>query len=123
MFLITAVFGSASAHLMFKTPDTFAAAAALAKNPAAQTFNPEMVSITDDFGQTLEIKRSSVHGFLFEDTDQSMMIQVERGLQQLRSQIIADKTAGADPAIRQHMQQKMQGPPVLTPGFNGVFRQ
>ena len=126
MFCITVVFGNAPTPwaLLFKNKDTFDAATAAFKNPAAMTFNPDNFCVSDDFGQTIDVKRSAVHAVMYEDMEQSKIAQIERGLHQTRTQIAAERAGQADPAISGFMRSRTQGPAVLSPGpFNGAFRQ
>ncbi len=122
---MTVVFGSVPTPwtLLFRTEETFNAATALVRTPAIAAFERENLTITDDFGQMLDVKRSAIQGVLFEDMSQSQLAYVERGLHQARNQIAAETAARTDPVISNYRPlTQRQGPPVITP-FNGAFRQ
>ncbi len=125
MFSMTIVFGPTPVPwtLLFRTEETFNSAMIVARTPAVATFERENLTITDDYGQVLDVKRSAIHGIMYEDMTQSQLAYVERGLHQARNQIAAEQAARTDPVISNYrpMTQR-QGPPVITP-FNGAFRQ
>ncbi len=117
MFSITVAIGSSGWQLMFRDKTT--AEAALGKLRTTDTFGSQ-VSITDDFGQTLEAARSSILGFIYEDMELSKMAHVERALSHARLQSLTQKMAEADPALRHSMMNRGQGPAMVSPmGLNG----
>ena len=127
MFSLTIVFGTSPVPwtLIYKAKESFDAAQSAYHNSKATSFEGDELNLTDDFGQTCSIKRASIHGALFEDLDQSRLAHVERGLHQMRTQIAADKAGMAAPDISAYMKTRSMGggPAVLSPGFNGAFRQ
>jgi len=76
------------------------------------------VGLKDDFGQRLQVQPASIHGWVFENLDESKMAHCERMLHQARTQGQAQRMAETDPSLRMGMQ--MRGAPVLSPlGPNG----
>lgn len=125
MFSMTISFGNSGTSLLFKTKEAFEAAREKYRASKATTFEGDELHIVDDYGAELLVKRSALHGALFEDMDQTKLGHVERGLHQARLQIAADKAGMAAPDIATHMRARMGGPSVLAPNFgaNGAFRQ
>lgn len=125
MFSMTISFGNAGTQLLFKTKETFDAAKEKYRSSKATSFEGDELHLIDDYGIEVMVKRSALHGAMFEDMDQSKLGHVERGLHQARLQIAADKAGMAAPDIAAHMRGRMQGPAVLAPGIgpNGAFRQ
>jgi hypothetical protein len=123
MFSMTIVFGPVPTPwtLLFKSEETFQTAMTLARTPAVASFERDNLTVADDFGQILDVKRSSVHGIMFEDMEQSRMAQIERGLHNTRTQIAAERAGQADPSISSYVRTRQQGPAVISP-FNGAFR-
>jgi hypothetical protein len=127
MFSLTIVFGPGPMvwTLIFKTEET-ANHAAIAARSTLQTrgkdtnFSPiSAVSITDDFGQSVEITPESLHGFMLEDLDQSKFAHIERALHQARTKVTADKLAEADPTIREAQRRAQGGMPMIQPAMQG----
>jgi|SRR5215469_7165021 len=128
MFCMTIVFGQATAwSLLFKTEEALIAAQKIYTDVGA--FNMQGVpngdvDITDDYGQRAIVRRSDIHGVMFEDMSQSKLAQIERGLHQMRTQIDANNQAKADPVLMAAMRMNQPGPGVITPfSANGAFRQ
>jgi len=124
MFSMTIVFGSAPVPwtLLFKTKEAFDAAMQTYRNSKATSFEGVNFTTTDDFGQTIDVKRDAIHGVMFEDMEQSKVAHIERGLHQTRTQIAAERAGQADPGISAYVRTRQQGPAVISP-FNGAFRQ
>lgn len=123
MFSMTISFGNSGTQLLFKTKEAFEAAKEKYKTSKATNFEGDELHLIDDYGIEILVKRSAVHGTMFEDLDQSKLGHIERGLHQVRLQIAADKAGMAAPDIVAHMRTRGQGPAVLAPNFNGAFRQ
>lgn len=121
MFLITVIVGPAQWALMFRTPESTEVA-----KQALQTATQNAavgIMISDDFGQHLDVKSASIHGFLVEDLEKTKLAHVERSLHAGRTQALAQKACEADPAIRAALSAR--GPAILSPvGFpgNGMVR-
>lgn len=112
MYAITVNVGNVSWQLLFRDQERFnSSLQALTLSDPIST-----LTLADDFGQTTEFKRSSLHGFFAEDLDQSRLAHIEMGLHRHKTQMDFQKRAGADPGLRQ--------PAVLQPmpGGNGMFR-
>lgn len=107
MHTLSICFGCAVWPLLYKTKE----AAEIAYN-AANTGSGD-IGLTDDFGQTVTIKPGSLHGLMLEDMDQTKMAHIERAMHQQRMQVLAQKTAQTDPALR--AAAMMQGPGILDP--------
>jgi hypothetical protein len=131
MFSITLVFGTSQTPwvLLFKTPETFQQAKdKYILHPPSFDMQGKAAGdfeCTDDFGSTVHINRGHIWGVMFEDLDQSKNAAIARGLHNMKTQIDADTAGQADPKIAEHMRKMrmMQGgPAVLSPGFNGQFR-
>lgn len=120
MFSMTISFGNSGTQLLFKTKEAFEAAKEKYKTPKTTSYELHLI---DDYGIEILVKRSAVHGAMFEDLDQSKLGHIERGLHQVRLQIAADKAGMAAPDIVAHMRTRGQGPAVLAPNFNGAFHQ
>jgi hypothetical protein len=124
MFSMTIVFGSSPVAwtLLFKTQEAFDSARTNYNCATLTSFDGKTFECLDDYGQHAIIARSSIHGVMFEDLEQSKLAGVERGLHQTRTQIMAEQAGRSDPAIASYMRTRQQGPAVMTP-FNGAFRQ
>jgi hypothetical protein len=131
MFSMTLVFGASQIPwvLLFKTEESFQQA----KN--RYVLHPQHYDMqgkaagdfecTDDFGSTVHIKRENIWGVLFEDLDKTKQSAIARGIHNIKTQIDADAAGMADPKIAEHMRKMRMaqgGPAVLSPSFNGQFR-
>lgn len=123
MFSMTVAFGSTGASLLFKTKETFEAAKEKLRASKATSFEGDELHLADDFGMEIMVKRTSVHGATFEDMEQTKLGHVERGLHQFRTQMAADKAGTAAPDIAQYLRGRGAGPAVISPNFNGAYRQ
>lgn len=124
MFSLTVVFGAASTPwvLLYKTKEAADVALTAYRADKTTTFESSDFTATDDFGSTISVKRASIHGILFEDMDLSKMSSIERGLHNARTQAKAEQMAHADPVLKTAAMQR-GGNAMLSPGFNGAFRQ
>lgn len=120
---MTISFGNSGTQLLFKTKETFEAAKEKYRSSKTTSFEGDELHIVDDYGIEILVKRSALHGAMFEDLDQTKLGYVERQLHQARLQIAGEKAGMAAPDISAHMRGRMQGPAVLAPGINGAFRQ
>lgn len=123
MFSLTIIFGPTPTPwvLLYKTKESLDAAVQNYRADKTTTFESGDFIATDDFGATISIKRASIHGVMFEDMDLSKMNAIERGLHHARTQARAEQMAQADPVLRTASMGR--GNAVLSPGFNGAFRQ
>ncbi len=116
MFSLTISFGNPMTMwtLMFRAEETANAASAIMHGE-----DPK-ISINDDFGQTINIERKQIHGWISENMDLSMLAHVQRALHQARMQAKGAEAAETDPVLR--AARYRQGPAVLAPGMNGPMR-
>jgi hypothetical protein len=63
--------------------------------------------IVDDYGSTASIDAAAIHGVMLENLDDTSMAQIERGLQQARTQTQANRMAMQDPVLK--TAQMLQG--------------
>lgn len=110
MFCLNIALGHTSWRLLYKTEEN--ALEAVARFNVIDT-----VKVADDFGQALEAKVASIHGYMLEDMDKTKLAHVEMALHQARTQNLATKTAQTDPGLR--TAQAINGPSVLSPMGNG----
>jgi hypothetical protein len=114
MYCLTICFGPVATTwaLMFKTEE---------KAVQVLQFVNEHVdgSFTDDFGQTIALKTSELHGAMLEDLSLSKLAHIERALHQARMQAEGQKMAQTDPALV----HAARGPNIISPmmGGNGRF--
>ena len=73
----------------------------------------------DDFGQTVDLKISMIHGVMLEDLEKSKNAMIQRGLHTARTQARAQQLAQSDPVLK--AAQMSQGMPILQPMGNGRF--
>lgn len=111
MFSITLALGNQAWRLLYKNEEK--AALAFGK---LQSARQEELFLDDEFGQTVQICKNGLTGFLFEDLEKMKMAHVEMALHNARLQSMANKAAQADPGLRANAM--MNGPGVLTP-MNG----
>ncbi len=97
MFCVTVALGSTAWRLMFKEEEK-ARAALQTLTPLA--LGPNCTTVEDDFGQVCVVVISSVNGLMFEDLDKAKLANVELYMHQQRTQLMAQKAAANDPAIR-----------------------
>jgi hypothetical protein len=76
-----------------------------------------VVEATDDFGQTILLRRESIHGVLLEDLSASKEAAIERMVHNAKTSAEAQMRAARDPALR----HASQGPAVLSPGMMPRF--
>lgn len=112
MHSLTICLGLTSWTLLFKTEERSKSAYELFSNPLV-----ENLIVTDDFGQCINAKASSIHGFVLEDMETSQGAAVERGLHQARAQAKAQERAMADPIIKESIRRQQMGPAVYQPGM------
>ena len=74
---------------------------------------PGRYIVDDDFGQQASVELDSIHGVMLEDMDKSKLGNVEMFMHQKRTEVLATKTAQADPSLR--ASSMMNGPAMLTP--------
>lgn len=120
MHSLTICFGPAGTvwTLLFKSQESLKAAEiASSISPTCETH----LTMTDDFGQDVFVKREHVIATMIEDLDQSQMAQVERGLHQARSQAKAQTRAMEDPVIKESLRKQQMGPAVHSPFPNSRF--
>jgi hypothetical protein len=124
MFSLTVVFGASGNPwvLLYKTKESLEAAMANYRADKTTTFESSDFTAMDDFGSAISIKRSSIHGIMAEDMDLSKMNAIERGLHHARAQAQAEQRAAADPVLKAASMHR-GGNAMLSPGFNGAFRQ
>ncbi len=114
MYAITVVINSAMFQLLYKTESAAREAdKALKYDPSAAMGSLSYISVTDDFGQEIHCDRKNLAGYVFETLEKSKLGHVERALHQQKVQMLAQKHAAADPALRMHSQ--MNGPAVMSP--------
>ena len=119
MFSLTVSFGPGPATmwtLMFRTEDSAIAASAIMHDKS------DRININDDFGQSLNVERNTVHGWMSEDMNLSKLAHVERALHQARMQAEGQMAAESDHVLR--AARARQGSAILTPGIpgNGMMR-
>lgn len=114
MFSLTLCFGPQGTiwNFLFKTAES------LDKARNSPVIDGQLV-FCDDFGQSVNVKQSEIHGVMVEDLEQSQMGQVERGLHNARTQAKAQTRALADPSLAAAI--RAQGPAVHSPFPNGRF--
>lgn len=112
MFALTVVFGPAGGwEFMFKTKEAADSAYEALQSPE------NVVSVSDDFGQSATFNAASIHGVMIQDMNASGQATVERSLHQARLQNQAQRQAAQDPTLT--------GPRIATPNapmFNGMGR-
>lgn len=110
MFSLTISFGPASLAwtLMFNDEESARAAHLAVTVPEGEYF-----SIRDDFGQTADLKRASVHGVMLEDMEKSKLAHIERALHQARLQAKAQEMAENDSQLR--AARARSGPAIIDP--------
>lgn len=114
MFAISVVLTQHCFQLLFQDEKKARSAEeALKPNPMTALGSTEWVNIQDDFGHELACDRKSVTGYIYEDWNKSKLAHVERAIQQQRTQVLAQKHADSDPALR--ASRMMAGPPLLSP--------
>lgn len=111
MYLLSIIVGNASVALMYQSEEKAAAAATLLEQHDAQGFNFAVLS--DDFGQTAQIRMKDFHAFIIEDMDRSKMARAEQIIHNARCQAAAQKMGQADAGLRAHH----GSPAVITPGM------
>jgi hypothetical protein len=113
MHSLTICFGPTATvwTLLFKEEER-----AKAAHAAILNVDTNGITLVDDFGQYVSLRREQVHGVMLENMDLSQQAQIERGLHQARSQAKAQDKAMADPVISQSLRRQQQGPAVLAPG-------
>jgi len=105
-------------RLLFKTPE--AAAAVTDTLTAGLAQDIDLISLADDFGQTMVVAHGSFCGLMLEDLDASKLGNLAFNLHQAHMQVDWQSTARADPKLR--AAATMQGPAVINPmGPNGRF--
>ena len=118
MFSLTIAFGPANITwtLMFRTEDSAVAASVNMHDKS------DRVSINDDFGQSLNVERNTIHGWMSEDMNLSKLAHIERALHQARTQAEGQTMAESDNTLR--AARARQGSAILTPGIpgNGMMR-
>lgn len=77
------------------------------------------ISLEDDFGQTVVVRRSLVAGAMFEDMNKSMLAHIERGLHNARTQAKAEQMGRNDPVLKTAAMAGGQGPAIYSPMGNG----
>ena len=124
MFSLTVVFGPAAAQsvLLYKTKDALDAALQNYRSDRTTTFEGGDFNAIDDFGQTVLLKRISIHGVMAEDMEVSKLAYIERVLHQNRTHARAEQMAAEDPVLKT-ARMRNAGAAMLSPGFNGAFRQ
>ena len=116
MFCVNIALGNTAWRLLFKEEEK---AKAVFDSLKPLPLNTKTIDAEDDFGQVCSITTESVHGLLFEDLDKAKMANVEIFLHQQRVQVMAQKAAEADPALR--MSRRGNGIATLDP--MNQFRQ
>ena len=116
MHMLTVVFGPASISWMFQEPEK---ADAIFADIEGARIAKTSIAFTDDFGHRASIDGATICGMLLEDMEKSKMARVEHTLHNTRIQMLANKMAQSDPALR--AASMMQGPAVLQPMGNGRF--
>lgn len=117
MFIINVALGNTSWRLLFKD-EARAVTASLDLTTAWERNADALISINDDFGQTIRMRGSAIHGMMTEDMDKTKMAHVEMALHQARTQGLATKMAQTDPALKA---QASMSPNVLNPMGNGFM--
>lgn len=77
----------------------------------------DVVTVSDEFGQTATFMGDRIHGIVLEDLERTKMAHVERALHQARLQAKAQQMAQGDATLK--AAQMMSGPAMLSPGGNG----
>lgn len=75
------------------------------------------VDLSDDYGQSANIKMTTVHGWLLEDLDLVEEAQIQRSLVNARAQAKLNSRASQDPTLR--AAQAMRGPAMIQPMGRG----
>lgn len=123
MFSMTISFGNSGTQLLFKTKETFEAAKEKYRSSKATNFEGDELHLLDDFGMEIVVKRTAIHGAMFEDMNETKAGHTERWLHQARIQMANEKASMSAQDIAAHMRTRSQQPAVLAPSFNGAFRQ
>ena len=113
MYSLTVVFGTPTTtwRLLFKNKEGADQANGLLSDHPMQDMR-----VSDDFGQTVNIRASTIHGRMLENLEESQLAYVEMALHNARVQAKAQTRAGSDPVLR----SAQRGPAVLSP-LNGGF--
>ena len=115
MYSLSIAIGMMSWRMLYQDEEKARAAYAVLKDTTVPT-----VEITDDYGQTGTFKPTACPAIMLEDMDKSKMAEVDIALHRQKTQMLAQKMAAADPAIR--AASMGAGLSQLTPMGNGQFR-
>src|SRR5215813_11290367 len=107
MFAITVVVRTIPFRFLYTDEVNAAQASMMLANVAS-----DFVTLTDDFGQTLNCKRENISGYISEDLEKSKLAAVELTLHQQRTQNLARKRVQADPSLR-HISTMGNSPGVI----------
>ncbi len=115
MYSLSIAIGMMSWRMLYQNEDRAKAAYAALKETTVPT-----IEITDDYGQVGMFKPMALPALMLEDMDKSKMAEVDMALHRQKTQMLAQKMAAADPAIRASMAGA--GLSALSPMGNGQFR-
>lgn len=112
MYSLTIVFGNPSTtwRLLFKSKEKAETATGLLSDHPTQDLH-----ISDDFGQSANIKANTINGRMLENLDESQNAYVEMQLHNWRVQAKSQERGRADPALR----AAQRGPAVISPNMGG----
>ncbi len=114
MHSLSVIVGPAIWTLMFRTEEKAGASYHFLTNDADSSTR---VNVSDDFGQTVSLRRDSIHGLLLEDLDVSKEAVIERMIHNAKVQAEAQAKASRDSSLR----HAAHGPAVLSPGMMPRF--
>src|SRR5215475_3921217 len=95
MFAITVIVRTIPFRFVYTDETRAIAASVMLASPLG-----DFVTLTDDFGQTLNCKKENISGYISEDLEKSKLAAVELMLHQQRTQNLAQKRVQADPSLR-----------------------
>lgn len=120
MFALTLLVGPQGTPwtLIYKTQETAASAQSSYNNTVHADAHSFVIS--DDFGQSVSIPASDLHGSMLEDLQQSQLAHIERALHHGRTNAKVMEAAQADPVLKAAAARQQMGPAIINPmGGNG----
>jgi len=75
-----------------------------------------IIQIKDDFGTTGRVRKTAVHGILYEDIQRTALSGIERSLHTARTNARLQQMANTDPTLK--MAAMMNGPNMVSPSFH-----
>lgn len=119
MHSLSIAIGMMSWRMLYEDEDRAKVAYALLKDKTV----PD-IEITDDYGQVGTFKPMACPAVMLEDMEKSKMAEIAIALHRQKVQMLAQKMAEADPAIRAARQMQSVLPTISpVPGANGFRSQ